>query len=106
MIGKTLGTDLEKGKFTLPLLLLLEKVEAAERDDLLARFQSCDSSVAGDFSKRLRDFPIFEEVVAVFEGELTKATDALAPFDDFAPIAAMQKIVSLVRAQMGRIAFG
>ena len=32
MIGKTLGTDLDKGKFTLPLLLLLEKLPEDERE--------------------------------------------------------------------------
>lgn len=103
MIGKTLGTDLQKGKFTLPLLLLLEKVDPAERDDLLTRFKSGDSSVGVDFSKRLHDFPIFEEVVGVFESELAKATEAIAPFSDLAPVDAMQKIAGLVRAQLGRL---
>lgn len=103
MIGKTLGTDLEKGKFTLPLLLLLEKVEPAERDELLAPFKAGDAAVVEDFTRRLHDFPIFEEVVAVFESELSKATDAVAAFGDLPPVEAMQKIASLVRAQLGRI---
>ena len=103
MIGKTLGTDLDKGKFTLPLLLLLEKLPAEERESLLARFKAGDKTVAADFTKRLHDFPIFEEVVATFEAELAKATDAVAPFSDLPPVAAMQKIAELVRAQLGRI---
>lgn len=103
MIGKTLGTDLDKGKFTLPLLLLLEKVSAEERESLLARFKAGDKTVAADFTARLHDFPIFEEVVATFEAELAKATDAVAPFADLPPVAAMQKIAELVRAQLGRI---
>ncbi len=103
MIGKTLGTDLDKGKFTLPLLLLLEKLPAEERESLLARFKAGDQSVAADFTARLHDFPIFEEVVATFEGELAKATDAVAPFADLPPVPAMQKIAELVRAQLGRI---
>jgi len=103
MIGKTLGTDLQKGKFTLPLLLLLEKLEPAERDELLERFKAGDESVAEDFSKRLNDFPIFDEVVGVFEAELAKATEAVAPFGELAPVAEMQKIAALVRAQLDRI---
>jgi octaprenyl-diphosphate synthase len=103
MIGKTLGTDLTKGKFTLPLLLLLEKLPTEERDSLIARFKDGDKTVATDFTTRLHDFPIFDEVVAVFEGELAKATDALAPFTDLPPVSAMQKIAELVRAQLGRI---
>ena len=103
MIGKTLGTDLTKGKFTLPLLLLLEKLPAEERASLIARFKGGDKTVAADFTARLHDFPIFDEVVAVFEAELAKATDALAPFADLPPVSAMQKIAELVRAQLGRI---
>lgn len=103
MIGKTLGTDLEKGKFTLPLLLLLEKLDPEERDALLTRFKSGDTTVAADFTRRLHDFPIFEEVVATFEAELEKATLAVAPFAELPPVAAMQKIADLVRAQLARI---
>jgi octaprenyl-diphosphate synthase len=103
MIGKTLGTDLRKGKFTLPLLLLLEKLPAEERDSLIARFKGGDKTVAADFTTRLHDFPIFDEVVAVFEVELAKATSAVAPFAELPPVSAMQKIAELVRAQLGRI---
>ena len=103
MIGKTLGTDLSKGKFTLPLLLLLEKLPIEERDSLIARFKGGDKNVAADFTARLHDFPIFDEVVAVFEVELAKATSAVAPFVDLPPVPAMQKIAELVRAQLGRI---
>lgn len=103
MIGKTLGTDLDKGKFTLSLLLLLEKLPADERESLLARFKEGDKTVAADFTKRLHDFPIFEEVVATFEEQLAKATDAVAPFDALPPVASMQKMAALVRTQLGRI---
>jgi octaprenyl-diphosphate synthase len=103
MIGKTLGTDLAKGKFTLPLLLLLEKIPVQEKEALLARFKTGDPMLAADFTARLRDFPIFEEVVSSFEYELAKATDAIQPFADQPPVEAMQRIASLVRAQLGRI---
>ena len=103
MIGKTLGTDLAKGKFTLPLLLLLEKLPAEERDSLIARFKEGDKTVAADFTTRLQDFPIFDEVVAIFEAELSKATSAVAPFVDLPPVSVMQKIADLVRAQLGQI---
>lgn len=36
-VGKTLRTDLEKGKLTLPLLILLEKADPAQRDKLNKR---------------------------------------------------------------------
>lgn len=103
MIGKTLGTDLNKGKFTLPLLLLLEKLPEAERNSLMKRFKSGDKAVLSEFMKRLHEFPIFEEVVGVFEAELAKATAAIIPFAELPPFVHMQKIVQLVRIQLGRI---
>ncbi|MFP4261136.1 MAG: polyprenyl synthetase family protein [Opitutales bacterium] len=102
-IGKTLGTDLEKGKFTLPLLLLLEKVPPEERDDLIRRFKSKQPGVVEDFSVRLRDFPIFEEVVSAFEAQLNSAMDAMAPFHELPPFEGMRQIADLVRAQLGRL---
>lgn len=103
MIGKTLGTDLSKGKFTLPLLLLLEKMNNEEKDALLARFKAGDASVGDEFTARLHDFPIFREVVLVFEDQLSQATNAVAPFSSLPPVAAMQKIADLVRSQLSRI---
>lgn len=103
MIGKTLGTDLEKGKFTLPLLLLLEELPLEERNDLLTRFQAGDTSVSADFIKRLNDFPIFESVVMTFEKHLAQSTHAVASYSELPPVSAMQKIAELVRAQLGRI---
>ena len=40
--GKTLGTDLEKGKFTLPLLILLESLPEHKRVDWIQSYQSGD----------------------------------------------------------------
>jgi octaprenyl-diphosphate synthase len=104
MIGKTLGTDLAKGKFTLPLLLLLEQLSSEDRDALLARYKAGDPTVAAEFMQRLHEFPIFEAVVATFEEHLGQAAAAIAPHAELAPVPAMQKIAELVRAQLGRIA--
>jgi hypothetical protein len=60
--------------------------------------------VASDIRSRLKDFPIFEEVVTCFDAELAKATDALVPFSELPPVPAMQKIAQLVRAQLQSIA--
>ena len=103
VIGKTLGTDIEKGKFTLPLLLLLESLPVAEKESLLTRFKQGDTSVVAVFSKRLHDFPIFETVVESFEEQLSKASRAIGGFSDVAVSARLQTIVQLVRAQLARI---
>ena len=103
MIGKTLGTDLNKGKFTLPLLLLLEKLPAVERTDLIKRFKAGDKTVLSEFTHGLHEFPVFEEVVTVFETQLARATAAIDSFETLPPVPYMKKIVQLVRSQLGRI---
>ena len=103
MIGKTLGTDLSKGKFTLPLLLLLEKLPEKECDDLVKRFKAGDTAVLSEFIERLHEFPVFEEVVDVFDEELARATAAISPFAELPPVKHMLKIVDLVRYQLQRI---
>lgn len=103
MIGKTLGTDLAKGKFTLPLLLLLEKLPKADCETLIARYKAGDESVAQEFLRRLHEFPIFEEVVAVFEAQLGEAHRVLLPFEALPPVGCLKKIAALVRAQLERI---
>ena len=103
MIGKTLGTDLEKGKFTLPLILMLEKQPEAERTHLMERFKSGDKSVLPEFMERLQAFPVFEEVVGVFEAELAKAEKVIAAFEKLPPFPHMQRIIQLVRDQLSRI---
>lgn len=103
MIGKTLGTDLNKGKFTLPLLLLLEKLPEMERINLMERFNASDKTVLSEFTNRLHEFPVFEEVVTVFEAQLAKAAAAVDAFEELPPVPYMKKIVHLVRAQLERI---
>ena len=103
MIGKTLGTDLKKGKFTLPLLLLLESLPLAERESLLTRYKQGDTTVAAAFSKRLHDFPIFETVVESFEEQLSQASRAIGGFSDVPASSWLQMIAQLVRAQLARI---
>lgn len=100
MIGKTLGTDLKKGKYTLPLLLLFEKLPKQELASLLTRLEANDSTVVNEIRARLNVLQVFDEVVSCFENELSKANVALAPFVDLPPVAEMQKIAQLIRSQL------
>ncbi|MCH2259080.1 MAG: hypothetical protein MK088_20945, partial [Alteromonas sp.] len=92
-----------KGKFTLPLLLLLESLPVAERESLLTRYKQGDSTVAAAFSKRLHNFPIFETVVESFEEQLSQASRAIGGFSDVPASSRLQMIAQLVRAQLARI---
>ena len=98
MIGKTLGTDLEKGKIHVAASSLLERLPEAERADLLERQRKGDPTVIPEFCQRLRDYPIFEEVVTRFEEELSGGIELISAFKGLPPVAPMLRIADLVRA--------
>lgn len=58
--GKSLGTDLAKGKLTLPLLLALEQASAAERSSLKSMVRQWDAAHLPQLLKILRDHRTLE----------------------------------------------
>ncbi|WP_269542665.1 polyprenyl synthetase family protein [Cerasicoccus fimbriatus] len=108
-IGKTLGTDLASGKYTLPLILLQHRVEGQAKEALNAAKQSTDantdqSAVIESLQNALRDLGIQEEVSERFEAELAAGDAALAPYVDRPSAQRLLSLSKFVRTQMGRIA--
>ena len=63
-IGKTLGTDLEKGKLTLPILNLLERANPKQREQLSKRI----------IEQQPLDLPVLVGI-AEYEGSMADALD-------------------------------
>lgn len=102
-IGKTLGTDLASGKFTLPLMVLLERLEEGERRDVVERIRRGEGETVGDLSERLRAAGVPAAVRAHFEEELQRGEAALEPFANLAPVAGLRACSAFVRTQMDRL---
>ena len=101
-IGKTLGTDLESGKYTLPLLLLLEKVPAEEATALV------DSMAAGNadlkaISARMEETGVFSMVAARFAEEVAEAEERIGAFANLAPTPYLLQLSSYVKQQMAKL---
>jgi octaprenyl-diphosphate synthase len=99
-IGKTLGTDLQSGKVTLPLLALLERLTGDDRvnlvDEILKRRES-------DLPGRIRqmgELGIFEVVAAEVETELSLAEAALEPHAGLAPVTLLRQLCETLRNQV------
>ncbi len=107
-IGKTLGTDLASGKYTLPLILLQHRAEGQARVALEAAASTAlnedHSQLVQLLQKTLRDLGIQEEVAQRFEAELAAGDAALAPYADTPSAQRLLSLSRFVRTQMGRIA--
>lgn len=102
-IGKTLGTDLQSGKVTLPLLALMERLGAEDRgllvDEILHRREA-------DLPGRIRqmgELGIFNVVAAEVETELLHAEAALAPHVTLPPVPLLRQLCDTLRLQVGNL---
>ncbi len=101
-IGKTLGTDLASGKFTLPLLLLIQRLpenESAElRRDVLAGLANVK-----DLAERMAKHGVLAQVRERFEAELAAGENALAQWPNLPATARLLELAAYVRAQVARL---
>lgn len=78
-IGKTLGTDLANGKFTLPLLILLESMEGGAREAWMNLYQSGQTERALQVLEAiLNTHPILDKVQVEFDACLKSAESSLS----------------------------
>ncbi|MGY8659330.1 MAG: polyprenyl synthetase family protein [Verrucomicrobiales bacterium] len=81
-IGKTLGTDLEKGKLTLPILNLLEQANPKQKEQLSKRI----------IEQQPLDLPVLVGI-AEYEGAMSDAIDTAAQF-----VAEARETLKLLKA--------
>ena len=105
-IGKTLGTDLASGKLTLPLMILLEKLPAAEQAVALEALKGGQSLPFAEEVARMKELGIAGDVVAAIESELVLAEAALAPFASLTPVPFLLQLRDLLRAQVAAVSQG
>lgn len=74
--GKTLGTDLATGKYTLPVLLWLERLSPSEKRDAVNRLRS-DRAFRDELGALLGEAGILDSVHAVFLREIEQARQAM-----------------------------
>ncbi len=104
-IGKTLGTDLAGGKFTLPLILLLQGIEYKERTALIAQIADQSPTDRRGITMLMDEYGVFERVRGYFWREMESADVALNSFPEYLPVHHLRKIGSFVRSQMGKLDF-
>ncbi|MGF1448287.1 MAG: polyprenyl synthetase family protein [Opitutales bacterium] len=105
-IGKTLGTDLAGGKYTLPLIALLDRLEPRQRAIILDELAS--DAGPSEFQLRrlagwMREYDIVRVVRDAFDHQLALAHDALAPFAGHPAAERLEHLSSAVESYMDRV---
>ncbi len=98
--GKTLGTDLDSGRLTLPLLLLQAK--------LGSNSEECSGGTDGPDGKRVRaeqmlHHGVFQEVVDWVHSEIEQAEKVLRPYREFPPASRLAQVSELLKGQMAAL---
>ncbi len=102
-IGKTLGTDLATGKLTLPLMLLFERLPAAERAEIVGNLQAGRGWGLAASVEKMRALGIAPLVAAAIGRESAAACDALRPHASQPPAALMDALCELLRQQVRQL---
>jgi len=76
--GKSLGTDLAKGKLTLPVLLLCERAEGADRQHLQELIQAWQPGSMKRMTRLLAKYETLTPSIEIMRGYLARARQALA----------------------------
>lgn len=102
-IGKTLGTDLATGKLTLPLMLLLERVPAAERSAIADALRDGGSPGLAASKQRMHELGIAAAVMQAIDGELGAALAPLEKYAALPPVPLMRQLAALLQKQVASL---
>ncbi|KAF0093951.1 MAG: octaprenyl-diphosphate synthase [Puniceicoccaceae bacterium 5H] len=100
--GKTLGTDLASGKFTLPFLLWLPELSEEERAAWMQRIQT-DEQALPALRQAWHDNGVLRRVVEAFRQELDRADEALEPYQELPAAQMLPRLHAFVSAAMDRL---
>jgi len=99
-IGKTLGTDLDSGKLTLPLFELADCLSEEERKSLLKEITGERPTNKPLRLRQMQTWPIFDRVNLVLESHLKEAEAFLRPFSVEPAAERLKTLLEVLRSQV------
>ncbi|MEZ5275661.1 MAG: polyprenyl synthetase family protein [Opitutaceae bacterium] len=99
-IGKTLGTDFAQGKCTLPLLVLLDRLDQSDAQTLLKELRGNENSHFGRRVAQMDELGVFEEVSHTIRNEIHAAEVLLQPFKRLPAARELLRFSGILRVQL------
>ncbi|MCG8525923.1 MAG: polyprenyl synthetase family protein [Opitutales bacterium] len=103
-MGKTLNTDILKGKFTLPIILLLESLNSTEKEKFLEELNNSEEVPVDTIATLMRTHEIKGKVMDHFNQQIQRGSDVLNPFGDLPATLRLRELLSFVSAQIELLA--
>ncbi|MDP0501920.1 MAG: polyprenyl synthetase family protein [Verrucomicrobiota bacterium JB022] len=100
--GKTLGTDLASGKFTLPFLLWFPTLTDAQQQEWIRRINTHPDAVL-ELRAEWEQAGILPKVVDAFRHELRLATEALEPYQELPAAQRLPRLLGFVEAACAKL---
>lgn len=101
-IGKTLGTDLDSGKYTLPLLLLWEQASEDQRSAWKDEVRN-PHAAAESLNNLIGEHAIWPQVKAAFDKQMAAARTALSHIADLPSSSTLGAIADFLESHVDRL---
>ncbi|MEX2381517.1 MAG: polyprenyl synthetase family protein [Opitutales bacterium] len=103
--GKTLGTDLANGKYTLPIILLFKRLSSDERVDFLEDAGAGDPEKTAFWLTKMMGAGVYSEVVSAIFTETERAEQGLEAFAHLPPTPYLMQISRFLQGQVLNLGF-
>ena len=104
-VGKSLGTDLATGKLTLPVLQLLEKVPAAEKNGIKSKLFQWNGGQMQWLMELLKRFQTLEDSNEVMQNYVRQANTALSVVGDAGRHQALEQLLTYLSHQIAKLSY-
>lgn len=99
-MGKTLHTDILKGKYTLPLILLFEAMPANEVEKLVKELNDSENLPVQELEQLMERYQIKESILQHFNRQIEIGERAIAPFENLSATQRLRELLAFVSGQI------
>jgi octaprenyl-diphosphate synthase len=104
-VGKSLGTDLATGKLTLPVLQLLEKAPAAEKNEIKSKLFQWNGGQMPWLMELLKQFQTLEDSNEVMQDYVRQANTSLSVLEGDGRSQALKQLLAYLSHQIAKLSY-
>lgn len=99
-MGKTLNTDILKGKYTLPLILLFEAMAEKEKEKLIQELNGSENVPVQALESLMENYQIKDKIMQHFNRQIEVGNTALEGYEELPATARLRDLLGFVSVQI------